>query len=74
MVQFLRYTDYGTTLVFGEAGNHHFLAMRVSLHSEPRIKCRKSRQFEILRAYQSPYFLVGLLIYCNTSELFNILC
>jgi hypothetical protein len=30
MAQFLRYTDYGTTLVFGEAGNHHFLAMRVS--------------------------------------------
>jgi hypothetical protein len=29
MLLFLKYTDYGTTLVFGEAANDHFLGMRV---------------------------------------------
>lgn len=28
MLLFLKYTDYGTTLVFGEAANDHFLGMR----------------------------------------------
>jgi hypothetical protein len=44
MAQFLRYTDYGTTLVFGEAGNHHFLAMRVS--SSTQIEFRKLKFFK----------------------------